>query len=442
MTEPAARVTMPHMIGEATFMNWSSITIMLVMLFMVAAVTAQDESITEQPEPTPNEIERAARIVEEVKNRLERMTDQPRERWESKFIELRGQLKKAVEVDPTNQNAAEMLNDFDALRDDAEKRYHKVVMEHPWPQRYESFDKPRTQKGLEDEALTFFRGHELFGPRKPLAVQVRGNWKPVDAVGDVTFQWGLPVYVAFDDDLDDDKATLIEATILAEKHSRGGPQSPPFEAVKLSRGVEMARSNVPRHHISSGGFGPLWFLVVLANLIGGVIAAESFVVRFVPAIGTQLRKLDGARAGIGLACLFVGLLAVLWSLLTFSLLADILPHVSLILVGLILGRERLLERRQKRLTDRVQLTGATTKSDRTTYEIDEDGEAQSVAEAAAEQDERVSDAAETATDKVKELLIANREKIEALAAYQSKIGLLCVILGLIHAIVGPGLWLF
>lgn len=433
------------MTRRTTFMKWFESILAAIALVVTCAVApsfAQDEGKPESDVPTPAEVKQAAAMVEDVKRDLDGLINQPRERWAGILAELHSRLERAAEIDPANEKAVDMLDRWVEIQAGMETLYADAVKNRPWPDRFDSFDGPRSRKSLEDAALTFFREHGDYASRKPLSVHVRGNWKPVDRLGELTLQWGLPVWVAFDDDTNDDRATLQEATMLAERHARYGPQRPPFVEAKLLRGVEMARNNVPRHRISTGGFGPLWFLVVIANIAGGIIAAESLVLRYIPAVGTKMRKLHRARTPVGIACLIIGLLAMSWGLLSFSLFSNILPQLSLIAVGLILGREKLLERRQKRLTDRVQLTGASTKGDRTTFEIDEEGEGQSVAEAAAEVDDRISDAAETAADKVRELMIANRARIESMAKYQSRIGVACVFLGLVHAFIGPGVWLF
>ena len=135
-----------------------------------------------------------------------------------------------------------------------------------------------------------------------------------------------------------------------------------------------------------------WLALVAGNLLAGLLAAGPLLVARIPSLKKTVEALMPWRQGIGLAALAIGLVSFLRALVFhFAPLTDLLPQLSAILAGLLLGKELLLKKR------------ATA--------------------AAVEQ-------------KAQDLLLRNQQALEKLGQKQVPLGVVCLALGLLHLLMG------
>ena len=104
---------------------------------------------------------------------------------------------------------------------------------------------------------------------------------------------------------------------------------------------------------SSGGFfsSLIWLLLVVINLLaGGLILKEKF--SSIKVVKQSLEKLQPFATTIGLAAIGLGILSFLMAFLSLSLLSNIIPQVSAVLVGAILSAQ-FIAAKKKHAADQI-----------------------------------------------------------------------------------------
>jgi hypothetical protein len=212
---------------------------------------------------------------------------------------------------------------------------------------------------------------------------------------------------------------------LYTREEAGVEKAPPFRYANAGQYAyyKMLMANVPaarRERATVGGLGRLfWLALIVVNLAAGLLAAASLVKQKVPQLEVVYAKLTPMRDLVGLVALAVGILCFLRvTVFHFSPLADILPQLTAVLAGLLLGKERLL-RKVAPAPEATSEEGAG----------EEPGGLEGAAEAA-------GDAAKKAAHAAQDLLIKHREQIERLEKYQVPVGIACLVTGLLHLLMG------
>ena len=364
-------------------------------------------------------------ILKEAESTLDKMSFFTESIRAKKYAEVKKQLELALKYDPNSKEIKEKLDGIDKEAKAAQEQIEKGRDEAKWPEPFKNFAGPGNQKKLAAIALEYFKNDEGWGARKEnpehcIAVAIRGNWgsSKKNILGQ-TIQWYLPVYLAIYRDKDKDKsiARVFELSMLT-KEEANVEKEPPFVGITVGDNWVMRRKNLPGGGGSggcsasgSGFFGTIfWLALVFGNILAGLIAAAPLLKQKVPQLNALYEKITPVANIIGVTILAVGVLSLLGAvlqlfLLRFVILSNILPQVSAIAVGLFLGKELLMKKPNLEKISKVSDSDVAKKAE---------------------------EVAENATLKAQELLTKYDDKIALLEKYQVKIGLACIIIGVLH----------
>ena len=335
-----------------------------------------------------------------------------------KYAEVKKQLELALKYDPNNKEIKEKLDGIDKKAKDAQKQIEKGRDEAKWPEPFKNFAGPGNQKKLEALALNFLKNDRDWGgdDKKKveiLNVRIKGNWWSVEKniLGQTT-QWGLPVFAAIASGKSiNENVTVCSISMVTSDNKK----EPPFVGVTVGDSWVMRRKNLPGggggSASESGFFGTIfWLALVFGNILAGLIAAAPLLKQKVPQLNALYEKITPVANIIGVAILAVGVLSLLGAvlqlfLLRFVILSNILPQISAIAVGLFLGKELLMKKPKLENISKVSDSDAAKKAE---------------------------EVAEKTTLKAQELLTKYDDKIALLEKYQVKIGLVCIIIGVLH----------
>lgn len=266
-----------------------------------------------------------------------------------------------------------------------------------WPGHDKHFAGPGTRSELVTAARMYLEhapdwGANQDNPADILAIAINGDWWSVEKniLGETT-TWGLPVYVALvDKDTPPGSVRVIEVLLCTS----GGKKAPPFVGVRVGESWMMRRENLPAGGKDGNGrglFGTIsWLALVLANVVAGLLAAEPLLLPKAAALRRVYAVLIPERGLIGFIVVVVALLVFVRNLLRLAPLADLLPIVAALAAGLVLGKEMIMR----------ALAGT----------------------------------------KAGAMLSEQAQWLAALAARQVPLGIVCLVLGVLHVLVG-GWWL-
>ena len=336
-----------------------------------------------------------------------------------KFAEVKKQLELALKYDPNSKEIKEKLDGIDKEAKEAQKQIEKGRDEAKWPEPFKNFAGPGSSKKLEALALNYLKNAKDWGgnPKKKveiLNIRIKGNWWSVEKniLGQTT-QWGLPVFAAVASGKSiNENATVYSISMVTSDNKK----EPPFVGVTVGDSWVMRRKNLPGggggcSASGCGFFGTIfWLALVFGNILAGLIAAAPSLKQKVPQLNALYEKITPVANIIGVAILAVGVLSLIGAvlqlfLLRFVILSNILPQVSAIAVGLFLGKELLMKKPKLENISKVSESDAAKKAEQV---------------------------AENATLKAQELLTKYDDKIALLEKYQVKIGIACIILGVLH----------
>jgi hypothetical protein len=302
-------------------------------------------------------VNRSAELVREAEQTRAHMETFSRQVTDENFDKIKESLNMAVKFYPDNNMAKDWLKNADTERKDAMDAVKKQIDEAKWQGHYANFAGPGKPDALSKSAMQWMQNDEKSAGRKDstFAVAVRGDWVSAkkNLLGQ-TVQWGLPIWAALytDQEKTEGVCRVFAMTILTRE---GGPdvkKEPPWTYTWVGDNYTMRLKNIKgsdktaavgsRAARKGRGFlgTVLWLLLAFGNITAGFIAAASLIQQRVPVLKPLYDKIMPLRTTVGIIVLMIALLVFLKNLLFhFALFADLLPILSGIAVGLVLGRE-------------------------------------------------------------------------------------------------------
>jgi len=311
------------------------------------------------------------------------------------------------------------------------KEWEAVLPDLKWPGHNPAFAGPGDPDDLAEAALAYLKSADRWSKPEydddhiPVAACVTGKGYEVSKKAPVTqepTQYSLNVFVAFKGTRDPDIAYGYNMVFYtAEK--LGIEQSPPFMYAN-SRQYEkykMLMANVQKGGARSGASSgsPLMRLLLgVVLLLTGLAASGSLIVTKVPQLASVCNQVTAYRAQIGIAALVIGILSFLKTFLfNFAPLADLIPQLAAVILGVVLGKELLMREKP------VQAAAGGG----TVPEMDVAGQ--------------VKEQVDKASQATRDLLKSQQERIALLEKNLVMLGLAGLAAGLVHLLLG-GLPLF
>ena len=343
---------------------------------------------------------------------------------EESFDRAKVYLELAIAYQPDHAEAKECLLAIDGARSERLEGDEKAIDDAEFRPHAKSFQ--GDADAMQATAVEYLSTRNSGQDGKLLAVRIAGDWHPHDTTLGVTITWGLPVEAAYRMDDDPDSARVVSMNLVTQNEN----PEPPFQRFAITGERLMRVSNLPGVAAarSGNGFGLMRLPLSLALLVLGFVGAGPLVQRYVPAFKGLVEKVTPYTAIVGVVSLGVGGVALFTSPL--SPLQDILPQAGAIALGLAMGLDVLVKRRNQTDVDSPVKAGVEM----------------SVADSAglkgkAEETLRhAGEAAGQAVARAQDLLIENEGRLRKLIAIQVPLGIGCVALGLLHLVVG-GAWL-
>jgi hypothetical protein len=320
---------------------------------------------------------------------------------------IRSLLDYAIKFDPENATAKEMRKATDKDQKEKLGAIQDKIASAKWPKPYTDFAGPGKPDDLAEAAMNYLHKDEARRPSEDpdytFAVIVKGEWRGTkkNFVGE-TIQWGLPVWAACSNSKEKEKGLCrVFSLTMVTREERYIKKEPPFTGAYTGDSYKMLSKNIDAGgstHSTTGGFFGFWFRILLsaATIVAGLLAAAPLLKVKVPHLAKMYDALTPLRNMLGVIILAVGAVSLVRALLFcgFALFADLLPQLAAIVVGLFLGKEMIFKKPA------------------------ETGEEASKAE------------------KVQEKIAAYEAKIALLEKYQVPLGIACLVLGVLHLLLG------
>ena len=348
--------------------------------------------------------EQQASVSESIANDIEGLFSNPDGYREESVVRtydsMKTRLELAAKMDPQNAKVKELLGKYDAQKAKAVEGVEKAIDARAWNPNSEAFQGPGNPKELIAAAREFLIREGWCDKPKSiiLAARIDEDWR----MGDLNLlgqpiNWQLGMEVAFQSEENKDKG--LAQIFYLSFYTRDADKKLPFAKTAvgdnyLIRAAKIKSGKGCDSRSCGSGFVGLafWFALVAGNVLAGILAAAPLLTTKIPSSKKFVEVLSPWRKGIGVAALAIGLISFVRALaFHFAPLSDLLPQVSAILMGLILAKELLLAKR------------ATA--------------------AAVEQ-------------KAQDLLIRNQRFLEKLEQKQVPLGVVCLVLGLLHLLMG------
>ena len=191
---------------------------------------------------------------------------------------------------------------------------------------------------------------------------------------------------------------------------------------------------------TSGAGRLFWLALIAANIVAGLLAAAPMINKKVPQLAAVYEKLTPLRNLLGVVALAIGLICFLRvTILHFAPHADILPQISAIVAGLFLGKELLMKKPkedEKAENAKEEAIKEEPQEEQAENAAPGGEQVEAAMEAASDAAEAAGEAAEKAAHAAQDLLIKHREKIEQLEKHQVPVGIACIVLGVLHLLIG------
>ena len=360
---------------------------------------------------------KAAALIKEAESVQGMMDSFAAQQSEQNLNKLKQFLETALKFDPENSAAKEMLKKADEKFKKAQTAINKKIDEAKWPGNYKNFAGPGSPESLAKSALEWLQNDE--NSRKnnkdhTFAVCVKGDWviAKKNILGN-PIQWGLPIYGAcYNEKEKKEGVCRVFGLTIITAEGKNVRKAPPWTAVRVGDIFKMKINNIESGSSSKcGNFcAVFWLGLAFGNILAGLLAASTIVKQKIPKLKSFYEKITPFSNVIGVIVLAIGVLSLIGAVLQlfvlkFVILSNIIPQLSAIAIGLFLGKELLLKK---------------PKLDKISELSDSD---------AAKKAEEV---AENATAKAQDLLKKYEDKINLLEKYQEKIGVACVIIGVLH----------
>ena len=265
----------------------------------------------------------------------------------------------------------------------------KAMAELKWPGRNPDFQGPGNPDFLASEALKLLRKMKADGRKWskpeyddehiPAAACVIGSHWEVSKEEPITkrpLQYSLKFFVAFKGTKSSDIAYGYNMYFYTQETSKA-EMSPPFYYCNSEQYAKykMLMKNVPAGGGSapSGFFGVVYRLLLSLLLIGGgIVAWNQFLRERVPRLSPLYDALTENKAILGYALMLVGILDLLrTAILSLSPLADILPQLAALALGLTMVsveslEEKIGNEKAKGVLSRVRVLAAVLEPRRET----------------------------------------------------------------------------
>ena len=348
--------------------------------------------------------EKQASILENITDDVENLFSNPEGYREETVVRTYDSMKKrlqlAAKMDPRNAKVKELMDNFDGQKAKAVDAVEKAIDARVWNPNSEAFQGPGAPKELIAAATEFLIQEGWCDkPKKNiLAVRIDEDWR----LGDLNLlgqpiNWQLGMEVAFQSD--ENKSKGLAQIFYLSFYTREADKKLPWAKTAVGDNYLIRASKIKQSvggGASSSGSGFVGWVFALAlvcgNWVAGLLAAAPLLNIKVPQVKKITDALSPLRNGIGVTVLAIGLISFLRSLVFhFAVFSDLLPQVSAILVGLLLGKELLLKKRET---------------------------------------------AAAAAQKVQDVLERNQRFIEKLEQKQVPLGVACLVLGLLHVVMG------
>ncbi len=355
----------------------------------------------------PSRKEKAGEFINQAEGLQSNMDSYKAYVTDENFEKMKGQLGLALQFDPENEKAKEMLANVDKLRTEKLGAIQDKIDAAEWPGHFKNFTGPGDPDDLAEAAMEYLRADEEArndkNPERTIAVAIRGNWYPFkkNILGE-TIQWGLPIWGACYNEKEKKEGIcrVFSLTVLTGEE-KGVKQAPPFTGVTVGDIYTMRVDKVKATGgggSTTGGFFGFWFRIFLsaAAIMAGLLAAAPLLAEKVPQLKKMYAALTPLRNVLGVVIFTVGVVSLLRAILFcgFAVFADILPQIAVILTGILLGKEILFRKPAH------------------------SGDAASKAE------------------KVQERISQYEAKIAVLDKFQVPLGIACIVLGVLHLLLG------
>lgn len=294
---------------------------------------------------------------DEVFKRWEAMKDPSKEKLELKADYARRALDKYLLAEKLDSGVSGDAKDkAEKALEESEAVLKKAMADLKWPGHNANFEGPGSPDYLASEALKLLRTMKADGKQWskpeyddehiPVAACVIGSKWEISKKEPITerpTQYSLKFFVAFKGTKSSDIAYGYNMFFYTrESEASRAEMSPPFYYCNSEQYAKhkMLMKNVPTggggSSTSSGLFGVVYRLLLSLLLIGGgIVAWNAFLREKLPQLSPLYDALAGMKTPLGYALLAVGILDLLrTAVLSLSPLADILPQLTAIALGL------------------------------------------------------------------------------------------------------------
>ena len=279
--------------------------------------------------------------------------------------------QRAALID-TASDYAESVGKAEAALAESEKTWKAALKDLEWPGHNAEFEGPGDPDTLAREALKLLASLESWSKPEyddehiPIAACITAKGWAVHKTTPITkvpTQYALNVFVAFEGTKDADIAYAYHM-VFYTKEEEGVKKEPPFRYANSRQYAKhkMLMANVPKmvkvkkskdgkvtvadaagEGPSAGFLGVVLRLVLSLLLVALGCACSDVTEKLkVPALAAFVRTLKAKLPTLGVAALVVGLILFLrTTLFHFAPLADILPQLAAIAMGLLLGQASL-----------------------------------------------------------------------------------------------------
>jgi len=317
------------------------------------------------------------------------------------YEEALKELNLALKYDSENSQAEELIAKIEKDSGSVLEERDEKIDAGKWPGQFDNFAGPGDVYDLSEAALEWFEndtGEKGWADSNPLLVAVKGDWVSAqkNRLGE-TIQWGLPIYLAVQQEDGTDIVRVFSLTIITREESEI-KKEPPFTGAWVGDNFDMRLGNLPTSSGSSGGPFILWKVLLSLSLLAlGTVAAGSALSSLNPKVKELVDKLLPHQAMIGAIAATFGILFFVKNLLVMAPFSDILPQLLAVITGLVFGA-KFFQEKSKSMHTPEQLSGAVGKAN--------------------------------------ELLDKNEEKLAKLRVYEVPLGYACLAAGILHLLSG------
>lgn len=336
---------------------------------------------------------------------------------EESYAQAKAFLELAVAYQPDHEEAKAKLAAIDGDQQEQLAANAKAIDEAVFGDHAASFQGPGTTEEMAAIATKYMSSKESGKDGNLLALRIAGDWQVADQniLGD-TLTWGLPIEVALRQHDDPETAKVVSVELI----TRGDEQRAPFQRHRFFSARYVRVANLPQRNAAASGFGMLRIPLAGLLVVLGLVAAAPFVETRVPALKSALAVFKPVAPMLGVAALGLGATALTLSI--FSPLRDVLPQAAAIVVGLMMGLDILIKRTSLLTTEVPSQPNDTAPDD--------------LKQKAHEAVGVATEAAKQAVTKAQDLLIEKQASIRRLDAVRVPIGMGCLVVGLMHLVLG------